>query len=57
MIKSQIWDTLDDEKFRNITLLYFNKAQGANLPYNLTDLESMEKLNYLKKEFCQKIMI
>ena len=28
-----------DEKFRNMTHLYFNDAQGAILPYNLTDLE------------------
>ena len=39
MIKSQIWDTLGDEKFRNMTHLYFNDAQGAILPYNVTDLE------------------
>ena len=39
MIKSQIWDTLGEEKFRNMTHLYFNDAQGAILPYNVTDLE------------------
>jgi len=52
-IKLQIWDTSGDEKFRNMTHLYFNGAQGAILTYEVTDLESLEKLDYWIKELSQ----
>jgi len=56
-IKLQIWDTSGEEKFRNMIHLYFNGAQGAIFTYDVTNLESMEKLDHwinTLKENCDK---
>ncbi|XP_028402351.1 ras-related protein Rab-13-like [Dendronephthya gigantea] len=48
-IRLQIWDTAGQERFRTFTKLHFRGTKGLILMYDLTNLETFEKLtNWLK---------
>lgn len=48
-IRLQIWDTAGQERFRTFTKLHFRGTKGLLLMYDLTNLETFEKLtNWLK---------
>lgn len=46
MIKLQIWDTADQERFRTITTSYFRSAQGIVLVYDVTDKQSFASIKH-----------
>ena len=45
-VKLQIWDTAGQERFRNIAKNYFHTSDGFLLVYDISNLESFEKLNF-----------
>ena len=45
-IRLQIWDTAGQERFRNIAKNYFHSSDGFLLVYDITDLNSLNSLNY-----------
>ena len=48
-IRLMIWDTAGQERFRTFTKLHFRGTKGLILVYDLTNLETFEKLhNWLK---------
>lgn len=44
-IKLQIWDTAGQERFRSVTKSYYRGAAAAILVYDITNLESFQKLS------------
>ena len=48
-VKLQFWDTAGQERYRSINRIYFQKAQGIILAYDITSRESFEGLdNWIK---------
>ena len=48
-VKLQFWDTAGQERYRSINKIYFQKAQGIILTYDITSRESFEGLgNWIK---------
>ena len=43
-VKLQFWDTAGEERYRSINRIYFQKAQGIILAYDITSRESFEGL-------------
>ena len=43
-VKTNIWDTAGQERFKNITVSYYKGASGVMLVYDITDVESFNKL-------------
>lgn len=44
-IKLKIWDTAGQERFRNITNQYYKGADGIVLVFDLTDMNTFDKIN------------
>lgn len=44
-VKTNIWDTAGQERFKNITVSYYKGASGVMLVYDITDIESFNKLS------------
>ena len=44
-VKTNIWDTAGQERFKNITVSYYKGAAGVMVVYDITDLESFNKVN------------
>lgn len=44
-IRLKIWDTAGQERFRNITNQYYKGADGIILVFDLTDMNSFDKIN------------
>jgi small GTP-binding protein len=49
-IKLKIWDTAGQERFRNITQQYYKNADGILLIYDVSDLNSFEKVRDWMKQ-------
>ena len=49
-VSLNIWDTVGQERFRNITRSYYNNANGAILVYDTTSMKSFKKLEYWIKD-------
>ena len=49
-IKLQVWDTAGSEQYRSINSLYYKKAAVVLLVYSVTDIESLEALDYWVEE-------
>ena len=45
-IKLQVWDTAGSEQYRSINSLYYKKAAVVLLVFSVTDIESLEALDY-----------
>ena len=45
-IMLQIWDTAGQERFRNIARNYFHSSNGFLLIYDISEKDSLNKLNY-----------
>ena len=45
-IRLQIWDTAGQERYRNIAKNYFQSSDGFIIVYDISDIESFEKLDY-----------
>ena len=45
-VKIQIWDTAGEERFRNIAKNYFNQSDGFLIVYDITDKNTLEKLDF-----------
>lgn len=43
-VKTNIWDTAGQERFKNISTSYYKNASGVVLVYDITDLESFNKI-------------
>lgn len=50
VIKLNIWDTSGEEKYRAMTPMYYKDADAAILTYDLTDLKSLDGVEYYKEE-------
>ena len=48
-IRLQVWDTAEQERFRNVTKSYFQSSHGLLVVYDITDKESFEKINFWMK--------
>ena len=46
LIKLQIWDTAGQERYRNIAKNYFQSSDGFIIVYDISNLETFEKLDY-----------
>ena len=44
MAQLHIWDTLGQEKFKSLSPIFFRRAIGAFLVYDVTDKESFYSL-------------
>ena len=53
--KLKIWDTCGTEKFRSITRQYFKNSNGVFLVFDLTDKETIKKLNVWLKDITDNI--
>ncbi len=49
-VKIQFWDTAGQEKHRSIANSYYKESNGAILVYDMTSLETFEKLNFWYNE-------
>ena len=45
-IRLQIWDTAGQERYRNIAKNYFQSSDGFVIVYDISNLETFEKLDY-----------
>ena len=45
-IRLQIWDTAGQERYRNIAKNYFQSSDGFVIVYDISNIESFEKLDY-----------
>jgi small GTP-binding protein len=50
VVKLNIWDTSGEEKYRAMTPMYYKDADAVILAYDLTDLRSLDGVDYYKKE-------
>ena len=48
--KLQIWDTAGQERFQKITKTYYRSSNGVILTYDITDINSFNKLRHWIKE-------
>ena len=46
IIKTQIWDTAGQDRFRAITSAYYRKALGVIMTFDLTSTRSFERLSH-----------
>ena len=46
LIRLQIWDTAGQERYRNIAKNYFQSSDGFIIVYDISNLETFEKLDY-----------
>ena len=53
--KLKIWDTCGQEKFRSITRQYFKNSDGVLLVFDLTNRETLKKLNLWLKDVKDNI--
>ncbi|KAL7720112.1 GTP-binding protein YPTM2 [Entamoeba marina] len=49
-IKLQLWDTAGQERFRNITSSYYRGTHGCLVVYDVTDVNSFDKITYWVNE-------
>ena len=56
-IKLHIWDTSGQDRFRSMTSLYYRDAQVAILTYDVTNLQTLDSLNYWLSELKDKVEI
>ena len=54
-MKLHIWDTSGQDRFRAMTNLYYRDAQVAILTYDVTNVQSLESLDYWLKELSDKV--
>ena len=45
-IRVQIWDTAGQERYRNIAKNYFQSSDGFIIVYDISNIDSFEKLDY-----------
>ncbi len=45
LVKVQFWDTAGSEKYRSIPRSFYNKVDGIILVYDISDLETFDKLD------------
>lgn len=50
----QIWDTAGMERFRSLNNVYYQRAVGAILVFDLTNLDSFKELDSWRDEFISK---
>ena len=51
----QIWDTAEQERFRNVTKNYFHASQEFILAYDINNKESFEKVQFWIEEIKSNI--
>lgn len=59
-VKMNIWDTMGQEKFRNITTQYYRNCQGAVIVFDLTQkktFEGVQKWINDLKQICKNVTI
>ena len=49
-IKFNIWDTAGQERFHTLTKMYYRDADAAIFVYDITNLESFNKLKFWHSE-------
>ena len=49
-VKLQIWDTAGQDRFKSITKTYYKGSQGIVLVYDVTDIESFNKIQHWMKQ-------
>ncbi len=49
-VKLHIWDTAGQERFRSISKLYYNNAYAHILVFDLSDMNSLQNLNFWIRE-------
>ena len=50
----QIWDTAGMERFRSLNSVYYHRAVGAILVFDLTNYETFQSLDSWRQEFISK---
>ena len=50
----QIWDTAGMERFRSLNSIYYHRAVGAILVFDLTNINSFKSLESWRQEFVSK---
>lgn len=50
----QIWDTAGMERFRSLNSVYYHRAVGAILVFDLTNVDSFKQLESWRQEFVSK---
>ncbi|EDR21539.1 hypothetical protein, conserved [Entamoeba dispar SAW760] len=50
-IKLQLWDTAGQERFRNVTSSYYKGTQGCLVVYDVSDIESFNKITHWVQEY------
>ncbi len=54
-INLKIWDTAGEERFRNMTNQYYNRTDGIILVFDLTDINTMYKIQYWIDQIKEKV--
>ena len=54
-INLKIWDTAGEERFRNLTNQYYNRTDGIILVFDLTNINTMYKIQYWIDQINEKI--
>jgi len=49
-VKIGVWDTAGSERYESMTKIYYQKAGGAIVCYDVTDAESFEKVKFWVKQ-------
>ena len=51
----QIWDTAGQERFKTLTPMYFKRCQGFILVYDITKIETFNKIQYWIDEIYKEV--
>jgi small GTP-binding protein len=54
MYKLSIWDTAGQEQHHALNTIYYRGAQGALIVYDITDIDSFQKMEMWVKELRQQ---
>ena len=55
MYRLSIWDTAGQEQHHCLNTVYYRGAQGALIVYDITDVDSFQKMSMWVKELRQQL--
>jgi len=57
IVRLQLWDIAGQERFGNMTRVYYKEAKGALVVFDVTDLKSFEAVQKWKNDIDAKVLL
>jgi len=57
IVRLQLWDIAGQERFGNMTRVYYKEAKGALLVFDVTDVKSFEAVKKWKNDIDAKVLL